>query len=398
MNALLPPTPTRDVQKWMPVEDALKACRAAAKTAMQGDAYSADDRLEVAATLMLKVLERAALHADAAGNTRDFLPAKYCGFDFLVKRAANERRAMDDRRAKLAQESSEDSSEDDAPTSKLPVHGSVTADEVSPVNDGTATGARRAALDMLADAGLWDGRRAWHLTANARAHVQRSEYPQGTLFDERRPAARTPSVRAKAPTGPVWTLAYSVARMTAPTPDETAEGVTLDAWMSGKLADAIALELELTPATYRQHISRACKLLRTLPGSSLRSWVDALNITGYGWSAPDGAARMDERTRPDEVAPVVFHRGAVHKRKTVLGSDWSRPYLPTLQRNGMPSVAEGRDRNGKPTTASLKLDPLPPLTRARLDKAARMRRQRADAKTPQERRAAREAAGLPIES
>lgn len=303
-------------------DDVLKSCRAAAKLALQGDAWSLEDRADCAAHLTTLVLERAALDAESVlngkgqtvllnGGRGNLYPARLIGLDFLVKRGGDWRRAREAERAR-------DEVEAAATGGGMAVHGSSMApDAPSELRDAAPHTARRAALDMLQNAGLI-GRRV----EDAPAYL--------------------------------WTLAYASARASA-----------------GLESREIADELEMTFGTLRNHLSRAAKALRS-GGHDMRAWVPALALEGHGWSRPGEYTAPKDRTRlaPADHAPITTRK--TRTRTSAPGADWSAP----------------RKWNG------WTIDPLTPGTRARLEKATRMRRQRADAKTPDERRRARLAAGL----
>lgn len=355
------------------VLDALKTCRAAAALVMRGENYSYADREDAASALILLVMER----ADADTLRSGMVPVKLIGMDFLCKRATDAKRKLDlaaGRSTELESGPSDDGDTGESTaTRQLTVHGSSAAPDASPLNDGTPWGARRAALAMLADAGLWEGSRSGKLAPNVHANVDTVQYPQGVLFDERRD---TRTVRASAPTGPLWTLAYSAARA-----------------QDGLDAREIAAELELTDATHRQHLSRAAKMLRaygpdadgvltddgaTVAGAALRSWVDALNVDGCGAEYASGILKRRERASQRDYSDAPVKTGKVARRTVDRGSEWSRPQTM-------------RTRNGKRWT----LDPLAPLQRARLEKGVALRRSRLAQLSDAERASARRAAGLP---
>lgn len=364
--------------------DVLETCRAAANLSLQGDGYSREDREDVATRLVIRVLERAALDTEvtalksstgeasaASYSAGDIFPARLIGFDFLCKRASDERDSIDAKRARLILESGEDSGEEsseDSTGGALKVHGAATAEAPDPLNDGTPAGARRQALRMLADAGLWEGAMSWTLTPNN----ERGEHAQGALWNRETGAtwsAPRGVTRASAPTGALWTLAYTAAR--------AADGLD---------AQELADELELSRAAHRAQCSRAARELAS-SGHDIRTWTEALNAEGLDWSAPDKTARAEERTRlaPDEHAPVTSAK--VAKRTTDSGATWSRRAKVKRQHDGRKTI-------GGPDTP---VDPLTPNRRARLEKATKMRRARANAKDANALRAARLAAGLPAE-
>ena len=299
--------------------DLLRTCRAAAKLSLQGDAWSAEDRADLSAHLVGVVWQRAAKHAPQGWHPPmrlpraigfDYVPANLCGLDFLVKRGANWREARESERERDSIEA--------AARAALEFSPAVETGETAELR-GTPYGARRTALEMLRNAGLlsWSG---------------------------------------ESPAGPMWTLAYSAARAAA-----------------GLESDAIATELELTPAQYRQHLSRAAKRVRY---GNMPQWYEALAVL-----APDAlqhAAPLEpsERYRPDSFAPVECRTDKRLQPRAKL-AQWAAPRTVQLG------------------SVKRRIDPLPHTTHARLAKATDMRRKRASAKSADERRASRLAAGLP---
>lgn len=427
-------------------KDVLATCRVAANLALQGETYSEHDRADTTAALVLLVMERAkddpeTLRATPGGYPMDLYPARLIGMDFLVHRAANERRKLTTSRERQLEDraASDTWTPETAPTGKLSVHGSAAAEDASPINDGTAHGARMTALAMLADAGLWEGSRSGKLAptvhddwtpapttfaatrnlrqAHERTGAQRDrmhgtdgrlvyrvnprEYPQGCLFDERRDLS---TVRASAPTGPLWTLAYTLARVA---------GCAMDT--DGNLINnaAVAAELELKPSAHKMQLKRGAELLaaqlernlgvradddgNAVDLDPLRAWVDALNIDGMSWEAPETPQGMDARTTQKHVDAEVTTK-PVAKRTKDRGSDWSRIAHPPVQgrwndgRYPVNPVTDGRPTVGGPQRP---IDPLRPLKRKALEKATAMRRARLAGMDTDARNAARLAAGLP---
>lgn len=365
---------TRKVSPMVSAEDVLKTCRVAANLALRGETYSEHDRSDTTAALVLLVMERAKDDAETwkapTGDT--YFPARLIGMDFLVQRAANERRKLTTAMERTKELESTVSAED-APTGKLSVHGSSAApDEASPINDGTPWGARITALNLLADAGLWEGARSGKLAPNVRANVDRVKFPQGHLFDERREVPTT--VRAKAPTGPLWTLAYTMARVAGCAMDT--EGAMID-------NGAVAEELGLKSSAHKMQLKRGAQALAE-SGHTVGEWMSALNAEGLHWSAPEGAQGMDERTTQKHVDGSVLTRPTA-KRTSDRGSEWSKPRKAARTKDGRPVVG-GPDRA---------IDPLPPLKRKALSKATDMRRARLAGLDTDARNTARAAANLP---
>lgn len=299
--------------------DLLRTCRAAAKLSLQGDAWGPEDRADLSAHLVGVVWSRAAVWAPEGWHVpmrlpraigADYVPANLCGLDFLVKRGANWREAREAQRERDSIEAAARAALEFAPA--------VETGETAELR-GTPYGARRSALEMLRNAGLlsWSG---------------------------------------ESPAGPVWTLAYSAARAAA-----------------GLESDAIAVELELTPAQYRQHLSRAAKRVRY---GNVPMWHDALAVLAPATLQHAAPLEPSERYRPDAAAEVSCRtdKRLAPSRKL---AQWAAPRTVLLG------------------SVKRRIDPLPTTTHQRLAKASDMRRKRAAARTADERRAARLAAGLP---
>jgi hypothetical protein len=169
---------------------------------------------------------------------------------------------------------------------------------------------------------------------------------------------------------PMWSLAYGAARGAA-----------------GIESREVAEELELTFDTYRAHLSRAAKTLRACGGWD--AWLDALLMEGIDWSAPgeyvheraeDIASRTARANARDAAVSVRTVKPRTIGKRASAGAAWSRARVSPAFR------------------VRTVIDPLPARTHDRLRKASDMRRKRAAAVTPAERRQARLAAGLPVES
>lgn len=314
-------------------------CTAAARLAMTAEQWQPEDRAEAAAAVAAAyftgdwrmptctVCRHAAEHRAAV--TDDYGTVVYgaprCiahrGTDYrrivgsvaplptfaaLYGAACNVRRTIARQRARDAVHAAELAARD-AFTPSLP--------DDAPEVRGTPWGARRAALDMLRALGL----------------------------DERTACRKG---------GPLWTAAYAAARAAA-----------------GLESDAIAAELELTAAQYRQHLSRAAGRVPSAACLPLSAHAAALGMedTTPGVKATKTRERsadlaQDWRTRPDDAAPVAVTLDAA-------------PVLPAT----LPDWTNG----------------LPYATAARLARAAAIRRARGQAKTDEQRSTDRLAAGLP---
>lgn len=345
-------------------EDVLKTCRVAAAIALKGEAFGEHDRMDTAAGLVLHVMEKAKEDHETvhpADGLEALYPARLIGMDFLVQRASDARRALLLRSERHGAElESADSTEDDAPKSRLTIHGAAAAPDADPLNDGTPWGARRAALSMLADAGLWDGSRAAHLTPLP-GNVEPMAHPQGVLFpDERSPRVTRSTVRATAPDRDLFSVAYMVCRATG----------------AGLEGPEVAAELDMSADALKSLVKRVSKRLRKT-GHDPREWFPALNAEGLGWTAPQGTLRTDERAsqRDFQEAPTTTRK--IAKRSTDQGGEWTK-----------------RMRVPHPNRTRY-VDPLTPLQRAAYERKTAMRRAAQSKLSDAERASNRRAAGLP---
>jgi hypothetical protein len=175
---------------------------------------------------------------------------------------------------------------------------------------GTPASARRSAVEMLRNAGLLGDAVQW---------------------------------------GPLWTLAYSIARTAAP---DRETGEVLD-------PEALARELELSRAAVRKHVQRASERLAA-SGHDHSAWLDALEVQtaalGKSHAAPlplsasGTEVDTDWRTRRSErianvadsalpAAPVTCRSEAPCPRETV--ADWTA-YLSPVQAARMERMSEIR--------------------------------------------------------
>lgn len=313
-------------------------CTAAARLALMAEQWTPEDRAECSAAICERFLsgydrqptctECRGPAAHAAALTDDYGTVVYGAprcighrgtdyrrlvgstaalptFSALFGAACNIRRSIGRDRARDAAYAAELAARE-AFTPTLP--------DERPEVRGTPWGARRTALDML---------RAWGL-------------------DERTACRKG---------GPLWTAAYAAARAAA-----------------GLESEAIARELELTDATYRQHLSRAAARVPSVATLPLWAHAAALGLTDTtpGLKATrtrnlSADLEHDWRTRPDTVAPVTC--------RTVAAA------LPATR----PSWTDG----------------LPYSTGARLSRAAEVKRARAQAKSAEQHATDRLSAGLP---
>lgn len=337
-------------RRMVPMADVMAVTRAAAKLALQGESFNPEDRADCSAWLLGKILERASVASVRRGRPADVL-------DFIT-------RAMDDPNLHLHvmrssveadyiparfcgldycvkvagafRRSLESQRTRDAVEAAAQAAEDFTPDVETGATDevrGTAHGARVAALDMLRSAGL---------------------------IGDRLPVA---AKQAATPHAPLWTLAYTAARASA-----------------GLESSEIAAELDMDAAAHRKALSRAA---RELDYSTPVAWGDALHVLTGGLSYGVHTARQEgvkvrlrDALRPDAHAPVhckpIAKASPLRKR-----APWSAAHVSRIP---------GGERK--------MVEPLKATTRARYAKATAMRRARAAARTPEDIRTARLAAGL----
>lgn len=336
------------------VDDLPKIAYAAARAMLRGAMYSTEDRLDASSDAMLRALSdfRTASGLQTLSTVRA-VPADFASFSRMANYCANYRRKLDSERERDLADAEHRSTESITASflSRLP------ASVDDPALVGTAYGARVAALTLLEDSGLWEGSRRLEATAMA-VNAEPMAYPQGVLFpDERRDRS---TVRAVAPRGPLWTLAYSVARSAG-----------------GAEATEIATELELSDAAYRKQLSRALSDLRK-SGHDTEAWMRALTLnrsTGKG-----GAASLpeSERTRPGDATPNVrTHRSHSPGREQYSGA-YATPVMPESSVTARKLPGGRRKRWDGKRSADWTRE-LSVLNRARFHKLAELRESRRDA-------------------
>lgn len=207
----------------VPIEVAQRLAFSAAKLALRGNAFKPDDVADCASKILLGVLERA--RENAPTGPLDRIPGRLSSYGHLCHKAADWRDAEENRREKKAEEESRNTNlASFARAPELPADPTV----------GTPWGARSKAVAMLRETGQLR--------------------PGQPIF-----------------WGPVWTTAYTAARAVVTMDEDTTEVESLD-------PDALAEELEVTPATYRQHLSRAPgRILKKRPGTR-HDYADALDL------------------------------------------------------------------------------------------------------------------------
>jgi hypothetical protein len=251
------------------VADFRSRCAAAAKLAMRGQNYDAEDRADCAAKIAAETFGNG--RAGLRGTPRDVLryldwterypatvaalaaedvaaiPASAATFSRLYGVAMNYRRALDRQRVRDAADAAE-RARNDSFTPHVPSE--------DPALRGTPWGARRTAVEMLRDLG---------------------------------------ALGAVVEPGPLWTAAYSAARSAA-----------------GLESREIAAELDIGYDTLRAHLSRAAGKLPSCSALGIPEHAEALSI-------PEPVARKasatrnhaatpsdtDWRTRPATAAPVT---------------------------------------------------------------------------------------------
>lgn len=172
-------------------------------------------------------------------------------------------------------------------------------------------------------------------------------------------------------TGDAWTAAYASARANA-----------------GLESREIAEELGMSFAAYRKGLSRGARKLSER--GSMEDWSWALGTLDAGGSEHPSTDDLPESER---IAPG--HRVPNVKGSTLPLGDITPKRTRTRTRDSLAAWA-------RPTVSSawpmhrVVIDPLPPRTRARLDKAARMRRARATASDAATLRTERDRAGLAV--
>lgn len=248
-------------------------CAAAAKLAMRGANYDAEDRADCAAKIAADVLGngRQNMRGTAADVLRFIdwglshpatvaamlaedvaaIPAAAASFSRLYGMAANYRRGLDRQRSRDAADAAR-RAETDGFLPHVPAE--------DPAYRGTPWGARRTAVEMLRALGML-----------------------GRVVES----------------GPVWTAAYAAARAAA-----------------GLDAPEIAAELDISYDTYRAHLSRAAKRFPSSAWAGIPEHSDALSIPEGGRAVKAAYSRThsadleaDWRTRPDNAAPVSVRVG-----------------------------------------------------------------------------------------
>lgn len=253
------------------------------------------------------------------------IPADSATFTHALNHVANFRRSLDAQRERDAVDAAARAVQD---MTVDPTLEAITA-MAGPETYGTPSAARRTAVRMLDDLGLLG------------ATVQRDA---------------------------LWTLAYSVARSSAP---DRVTGAVPD-------SKAIGAELELSAAAVRKHVQRAAERLADL-GYGADAFLDALNVpTGGG---KGGAAAL----------PISVVGDAV-------SDDWrTRPGQRVA--NAAAVVTEGKvsASSVEPTPSAAPADwtaYVSPITAGRLARAAELRDARGRARNDTERAALKSAAGL----
>jgi hypothetical protein len=328
-------------------EDMRRMCAAAAALSMRGENYSPEDRAECAAAILSQHLTAAhsAPRCDCGGpadrrtvGMDDYGNAVYLravcprhrgadwrtltgrsdalpSFSTLLGTASNYRRSLSRQRARDQRDAAETAARD-AFMPALP--------DDAPEVRSTPWGARRTALDMLRTLGL----------------------------DERAACRKG---------GPLWTAAYAAARAAAGLDSET-----------------VAAELDLSPATYRQHLSRAAGRIPSAAALPVSAHAAALGMEdttpGHkaAWTRMH-SADLDTPTLRDHLPAAQHAPVTCRDIRTVLDMAGTAPEMPAPDWT--------RD--------------LPAATRARLNAAAGIRRARAAAKPAAQRATDRMAAGLP---
>lgn len=274
--------------------DLWSRCQAAARMGMRGQNWSTEDRMDAAADALERALGASYTPPAWSGTAADVLawvalaeglaatgrvPNECAAFGRLTGYVANYRRGLERTRERDSQAAMDRAAELEFTA--------WTAADVSPVK-GTPVQARRTAIELLAAIGQLDRVVHW---------------------------------------GPVWTAAYAAAR--------TASGTDMD-------ADALALELDLKPATYRQHLKRAADRLsgygareRSDGTWDLTAWADALSLPTGGRALKPSrsrteAANMGDRAdgwrdylKPADHAPVEVRRMGGAKRVRMGRSAWA---------------------------------------------------------------------------
>jgi hypothetical protein len=331
---------------WVPVEDLLRVtmrrtdsgelvpvyggrCAAAARQAFRGKQYSDTDREEAAVSVLAAVLLKAAdhftpRHGSPAAVLRwigwaerhgaaladvEIVPADVCRFSFLYQTACSRRRTIDRDRERDAAAALDRAADGEG---FRPMRLPGESEEVR----RTPWGARSCAVDMLRSLGML-----------------------GTAVDA----------------GPVWSTAYAAARAAA-----------------GLESAEIADELEISPATLRQHLSRCAGRIPSVSYGTSYGHAAALGMVDATRPARKGDARhaadIGERAHgwrdaPDAAAPVAIREG---ESRPAPAPDWAAD--------------------------------LPAATRARLDNAVRVKREARANRTPDDLAAVnalREERGLP---
>lgn len=295
------------------VTDLQSRCAAAARMALRGQNWSAEDRADCAADLVCRVwsdVVESNRIGSRAGKVRSSvaygdrvtysqkspqksldrvdtdarvatIPADLATFTRLYGLASNYRRGVERQRERdiadamlNAERASDFHAFTEAPASEV---------------GGTPWQARRTALELLRTIGL----------------LGESESPHW---------------------GPVWTLAYASARAV-----ESAE------WDGNGIArDAVAEELELTPDALRQHLSRAVARIPAAATHTRAQWAEALYVPTGGVALKPSRSRTlsaDMGTRqngprdylkPEDHARVESRRDGRIIRRTDRLSDWGK--------------------------------------------------------------------------
>lgn len=194
----------------LPVEDVLSMARNAARSAMQGKNFSESDRDDCMMAVVEKILERV---PDPAASR---YPVRHIGYGWMMQRAANYREHVEGVRAKDARHAADDAGKLASPAARYTLDESR-RDLAPGTQDAAPYKARQRAVAMLRQL--------------------------GTLGDVVQP-------------GPLWTAAYSAARIGVRW-DVVKVGRKLEVVAVEAAPDDVADELDITPATYRKHLSRA---------------------------------------------------------------------------------------------------------------------------------------------
>lgn len=292
------------------VSDLQSRCAAAARMALRGQNWSAEDRADCAADLVCRVWadvvesnrigsragqvrssvksgDRVTYTKKSPQKSKDTvgtdarittIPAELATFTRLYGLASNYRRGVERQRDRDMADAllNAERAESFVPYVEAP------ASETG----GTPWGARRTALELLRTIGL----------------LGESEAPHW---------------------GPLWTLAYSAARAI-----ESAE--------DGIGRAEIAEELELSAETLRQHLSRAVARIPAAGVHTRAQWADALYVPLGGVALKPSRSRTlsaDMGTRhngprdyvkPEDHAPVESRRDGRIIRRTDRLSDWGK--------------------------------------------------------------------------